>query len=60
MNTWGVFFLFPGRVWVVFCLLLGSETDKEPTGQKPLSGWEPSAVILNLGSESQYLFSLST
>ena len=29
-----VFFLFPGRVWIVFYLSLGSEQTKNPTGQK--------------------------
>jgi hypothetical protein len=29
-----VFFLFPGRVWIVFYLSLGSQQAKNPTGQK--------------------------
>jgi hypothetical protein len=29
-----VFFLFPGRVWIVFYLSQGSEQTKNPTGQK--------------------------
>ena len=29
-----VFFLFPGRVWIVFYLSLGSQQTKNPTGQK--------------------------
>ena len=29
-----VFFLFPGRVFDCFCLSLGSEQTKNPTGQK--------------------------
>src|SRR5689334_21940489 len=29
-----VFFLFPGRVWLVYYLSQGSEQTKNPTGQK--------------------------
>ena len=29
-----VFFLFPGRVWIVFYFSLGSEQTKNLTGQK--------------------------
>jgi hypothetical protein len=29
-----VFFLFPGRVWIVFYLLQGTEQTKNPTWQK--------------------------
>ena len=41
----------------MFVLVLGGlRTDKEPTGQKPLSVLKPSSVILNSGFESQYFF----
>jgi hypothetical protein len=33
MNTWNVFFLFPGRVCFGF-YSLGSQQTKDPTGQK--------------------------
>src|SRR5215471_18191072 len=51
-----VFFLFPGRVLVVLLCVTGIRTDKEPTGQSPLSILEPSAVILNFFSGCQYFF----
>ena len=51
-----VFFLFPGRVWIVFYLSLGSEKTKTLPGKSSLSLLEPSAVILNFGSECQYFF----
>jgi hypothetical protein len=38
-----VFFLFPGRVWIVFYLSLGSEKTKTLPGKSPLSVLEPSA-----------------
>jgi hypothetical protein len=31
-----VFFLFPGRVWIVFLSLIGIRTDKEPYRAKVL------------------------
>jgi len=31
-----VFFLFPGRVWIVFLFLTGIRTDKEPYRAKVL------------------------
>ncbi len=34
MNTWNVFFLFPGIVYFGFFGLLGSEQTKNRTGQK--------------------------
>ncbi|PYI45749.1 MAG: hypothetical protein DMF11_10740, partial [Verrucomicrobia bacterium] len=33
LNTWDLFFLFPGRVYFVFWSL-GSKQTKNPTGQK--------------------------
>ena len=39
-----VFFLFPGRVFVVLLCVTGIRTDKEPTGQSPLSILEPRAL----------------
>src|SRR5712691_1069271 len=53
-----VFFLFPGRVWIVFYLSLGSEKTKTLPGKSPLSVLEPSAVILNFGFGCQYFFYL--
>src|SRR5947207_13163420 len=53
-----VFFLFPGRVFVVLLCLTGIRTDKEPTGRSPLSILEPSAVILNFALKCQYFFLL--
>jgi hypothetical protein len=34
MNTWDVFFLFPGRVYFGFLGSLGSEQTKNRTGEK--------------------------
>jgi len=51
-----VFFLFPGRVFVVLLCVTGIRTDKEPTGQSPLSILEPSTVILNFALKCQYFF----
>ena len=51
-----VFFLFPGGVLVVFLCVTGIRTDKEPTGQNPLSVLEPCAVILNFVCRCQYFF----
>jgi hypothetical protein len=50
-----VFFLCPGGVLVCILCVTGIRTDKEPTGQNPLSVLEPSALILNFGSQCQYL-----
>jgi hypothetical protein len=51
-----VFFLFPGRVFGLFYLLLGTEQTKNPTGQKSFVCFGPCAVILNLRLECQYFF----
>jgi hypothetical protein len=44
-----VFFLFPGRVLIVFYLSLDPNRQKTLPGKSPLSILERSAVILNFG-----------
>ena len=51
-----VFFLFPGRVSIVFCLYWDPNRQRALPGKSLLSLLEPSAVILNFGSECQYFF----
>jgi hypothetical protein len=57
MNTWDVFFLFPGIVYFGFFWLLGSEQTKNRTGQKsPACFGAMHALILNFGLQCQYFF----
>ena len=61
LLTWfneymNVFFLFPGRVWIVFYSYWDPEQTKNSTGQKSLSVLEPCDVIHNFGAECQYFF----
>jgi hypothetical protein len=51
-----VFFLFPGRVWIVFYLYWDPIRQRTLPGKNPLSLLEPSAVIHNRGAECQYFF----
>jgi len=56
MNTWDLFFLFPGRVYFGF-LVTGLQTDKEPYRAKvPSLFLEPPALIPNFAYECQYFF----
>ena len=51
-----VFFLFPGRVLDYFISHWDPNRQRTLPGKSALSLLEPSAVILNFGSECQYFF----
>ena len=48
-----VFFLFPGRVWIVFISHWDPNRQRTLPGKSPLSVLESSDVILNFGSDYQ-------
>src|SRR5215472_11871717 len=55
LNTWDLFFLFPGRVYLFFGHWTTNRQRTLP-GKSPLSVLQPPAFILNFACECQYFF----